>query len=176
MKLIFAVVTIACFFCIASCGTKNSKAENGSGVKDNLTEENQIKEKPVQTGGNEIPSGKVEKINTASFIEHIFDFKNEKDWKYKGNTFAVVDFYATWCGPCKRVAPIMDELAKEYKTDIQFYKVDTDLEPQIAQAFGIQSIPSILFIPKSGKPSMYVGAYEKSDYVKIINQLFYNKK
>lgn len=175
MKLIFVIATVTCFLCLSSCGSKSSTAETGS--KDSLTEANGTKEKQeAQINDNGIPTGKVDKINTATFIERIFDFKKEKDWNYKGNTFAIVDFYATWCGPCKRVAPVMEELAKEYKADIQFYKVDTDSEPEIAQAFGIQSIPSILFIPKSGKPSMYVGAYEKSEYVRIINELFYNKK
>lgn len=175
MKLIFFIATISCLLCFSSCGSQKSQAETKAG--DSIVEK-QIGELPDSTKTNVAgtPSGKVEKINTKTFTEQIFDFKNEKDWNYKGNTFAVVDFYADWCGPCKRVAPIMDELAKEYKTDIQFYKVDTDHEPDIAQAFGIQSIPSILFIPKSGKPSMYVGAYGKAEYVRIINELFYNKK
>ncbi|PLW92443.1 MAG: thioredoxin [Marinilabiliales bacterium] len=122
----------------------------------------------------EDPAGKVHYLNTQNFVDQIFDFRTETEWKYKGNKPAIIDFYADWCGPCKRVAPIMEELAKEYKGEIDIYKVDTDREQELASAFGIQSIPSIMFIPLDKQPHMYVGAFPKSEYIRIINEVFYS--
>lgn len=120
--------------------------------------------------------GKVIYLTSAEFKQKVFDWEANKDnWNYKGKMPAVVDFYADWCGPCKRVAPIMEELAKEYKGKVIFYKVNTDKEREVAGAFGIRSIPSILFIPKTGKPSMQAGAYPKETYKKIIDETLLTK-
>ena len=118
-------------------------------------------------------AAKVEYLNTQNFVDKIFDFRTQIEWQYKGDKPAIIDFYADWCGPCKRVAPIMQELAEEYKGEINIYKVDTDKEQELAQSFGIQSIPSIMFIPMEGKPHMYVGAFPKDEYIRIINEVFY---
>mgnify|MGYP000113911711 CR=1 FL=1 len=110
---------------------------------------NPVKEETMATEGN----GKVIHLTKAEFLAKVYNFeKNPEEWKYEGDKPAIVDFYADWCGPCKMVAPILDELAKEYDGQIVIYKVDTEKEQELAGAFGIRSIPSILFIPMEGKP------------------------
>ncbi len=110
-------------------------------------------------------------IDEATFKKEVFDYENAKEWKYLGDKPAIVDFYADWCGPCKRIAPIMVELAKEYEGKIIIYKVNTDNNRNLAAAFGIQSIPSILFIPMQGKPTMGQGAYPKETFEKAIKEI-----
>jgi len=110
-------------------------------------------------------------LNDASFKELVFDYENGKEWAFKGDKPVIVDFYATWCGPCKRIAPVLKQLQKEYGNDIQIYKVDTDKSPKVSAAFGIKSIPSLLFIPKSGKPTMAQGALPKETLVKAIKDV-----
>ena len=100
-------------------------------------------------------------LTMDTFKEKVFDFEANKDWKFEGERPAIIDFYADWCGPCKMVAPILEELAEEYDGKVDIYKIDTDAEQQLAGMFGIQSIPSILFIPKDGKPQMATGALPK---------------
>ena len=90
----------------------------------------------------------MEQLTKETFKEKIFDFEKNTEWKYKGELPAIIDFYADWCGPCKMVAPVLSELAGEYQGKVNIYKVNTDQEPELSGAFGIQSIPSILFIPK----------------------------
>ena len=105
---------------------------------------NPVKEETMTTEGD----GKVIHLTKADFLAKVYNFeKNPKEWKYEGDKPAIVDFYADWCGPCKMVAPILDELAKEYDGQIVIYKVDTEKEQELAGVFGIRSIPSILFIP-----------------------------
>ena len=115
-------------------------------------------------------------MTKAEFLEKVYNFeKNPDEWKYEGDKPAIVDFYATWCGPCKMVAPILDELAKEYDGQIVIYKVDTDKEAELASVFGIRSIPSILFIPMSGKPEMAQGALPKEAFKKAIDEFLLKK-
>ena len=102
-----------------------------------------------------------ENLNKEVFLSKVFDYENNKDWKYKGDLPAVVDFWAPWCGPCKMVGPIIEELSEEYKCKVNFYKVNTDEEKELGAAFGIKSIPSLLFIPKEGETKMTVGALPK---------------
>lgn len=110
----------------------------------------------------------VENLNQKEFQERVFDFKNSKDWKYKGELPAVIDFYADWCGPCKAIAPVMEELSEEYKGKVNFYKIDTEAEGELSSMFGVSSIPSLLFVPKDEKPQMSVGAMPKSGLKKAI--------
>ncbi len=112
-----------------------------------------------------------EKLTKQDFIDKVFDFENESEWSYKGDKPAIIDFYADWCGPCKMVAPILEELSEEYKDKLHIYKIDTDKEQELAGAFGIQSIPSILFIPVNDKPQMAAGALPKDQLVKVINDV-----
>lgn len=97
-------------------------------------------------------------LSNEVFKKEIHDYSAGGDWNYKGNVPAIIDFYADWCGPCKMVAPIIEELSTKYEGKVNVWKVDTDAEPELSAAFGIQSIPSIMFIPVNGKPQMSMGA------------------
>jgi len=103
----------------------------------------------------------MEKLTKETFREKVFDFEKNKDWKFEGELPAIIDFYADWCGPCRVVAPVLEELSKEYAGKLNIYKVDTDKEQELAAMFGIRSIPSILFVPKEGQPQMAMGALPK---------------
>lgn len=121
--------------------------------------------------------GKVIRLTRASFISKVYDYqKNSKVWKYEGDKPAIVDFYATWCGPCKRVAPVLEELAKEYEGKIVIYKVDTDQEQELARAFGISSIPTLLFIPMKGDPQVANGALPKENLKQAIDEFLLGNK
>jgi thioredoxin 1 len=105
------------------------------------------------------------------FIEKVFDFEKEKEWNFKGDRPAIVDFYADWCGPCKMVSPILDELSEEYAGKMDVYKINTEKEQELAGAFGIASIPSILFIPKDGEPQMAQGALPKDSFLSAMKDV-----
>jgi thioredoxin len=107
-------------------------------------------------------------LTKAEFQAKIFDYEAGADWKFAGERPCIVDFYADWCGPCKRVAPILEELSKEYEGKVDIYKVNTDAEPELAGAFGIQSIPTMLFVPMEGKPQVAVGALPREAIEKAI--------
>lgn len=109
-------------------------------------------------------------LTTEQFRERIFDYKNEKDWKFKGDKPCVIDFYTTWCGPCKRLAPIMEEMSQKYCDQVVFYKADTERERELAYVFGISSIPQVLYIPTEGKPMLLKGLYPKDEIVRIIDE------
>ena len=111
-----------------------------------------------------------EHLTKDTFKEKVFDFEKHQEWQYEGDLPAVVDFYADWCGPCKMVAPIIEELSTEYEGRVRFYKVDTDAEPELSMAFGIQSIPSLLFIPADGAPQMAAGALPKQALKDVIDR------
>ena len=133
---------------------------------------NPVKEETMATEGN----GKVIHLTKAEFLAKVYNFeKNPEERKYEGDKPAIVDFYADWCGPCKMVAPILDELAKEYDGQIVIFKVDTEKEQELAGAFGIRSIPSILFIPMEGKPEMAQGAMPKASFKKAIDEFLLKK-
>ena len=112
-----------------------------------------------------------EHLTTEEFKSKVFNWEENNEWKYQGDLPAIVDFYADWCGPCKMVAPILEELSKEYEGKIHIYKVDTDKEQELAMAFGIQSIPSILFIPMDDKPQMAAGALPKESLQQVIKDV-----
>ena len=111
-----------------------------------------------------------EHLTKQTFLEKIFDFEKNKEWKYEGSLPAVIDFWAEWCGPCRMLGPVIDELSKEYKGKVNFYKIDTEAEQELSAVFGIRSIPSLLFIPIDGQPKMATGAYPKEDLKNIIQQ------
>jgi len=113
----------------------------------------------------------IEHLTKETFKEKIFDFETEKEWKFKGIMPCVIDFYAEWCNPCKVIAPILEELEKEYGSKLNIYKVNTEDEQELATAFGIRSIPSILFIPQIGDPQMVQGALPKESFKKVFEDI-----
>jgi thioredoxin len=119
---------------------------------------------------------KTVKLTNATFKEKVFNYDVNKEWKYEGDKPCIIDFYADWCGPCKQVAPVLEELAKEYDGEIIIYKVDTEKHRELAGAFGIKSIPSLLFVPASGQPQMSQGALPKAEFVKVIEEFLLKKE
>jgi len=113
----------------------------------------------------------MEHLTKETFLSKVFNYEQNQEWKFEGNLPCLIDFYADWCGPCKMVAPILEELSKEFDGKINIYKVNTEVEQELASAFGIQSIPSMLFCPKDGKPQMAVGALPKQAMTDAINEV-----
>lgn len=118
----------------------------------------------------------MEHLTKQTFLDKVFNFEANKDWKFEGDKPALIDFYADWCQPCKMVAPILEELSKEYEGKIDIYKVDTEKEQELAGAFGIQSIPSLLFIPLDGQPQMAQGALPKNSLEEAFKNVLKVKK
>ena len=112
-----------------------------------------------------------ELLNKESFMKKVFNYEQNKDWKFEGDKPCIVDFYADWCGPCKALAPLLEELQKEYGGKINIYKVDTEAEQELAGAFGIRSIPSLLFCPIGEKPQMAQGALPKQQFEELIKDI-----
>ncbi|MEI6173904.1 MAG: thioredoxin [Bacteroidota bacterium] len=113
----------------------------------------------------------VEHLTKATFLEKVFNFEQNQEWKFEGTRPCIIDFYADWCGPCKMVAPILEELATEYAGKLDIYKIDTEAEQELAGAFGIRSIPSMLFVPLAEQPQMSVGALPKDSLKQAIADL-----
>ncbi len=112
-----------------------------------------------------------ELLTKATFLEKVFNYEKNKEWKFEGELPCIIDFYADWCGPCKMVAPVLEELSEDYKNKINIYKVDTEAEQELAAAFGIRSIPSMLFVPKNAAPQMAQGALPKHQFEEIIKDV-----
>ncbi len=116
-------------------------------------------------------------LTKAEFLKKVYNYEaNPNDWKYEGDKPCIVDFYATWCGPCKALAPVLEDLAKEYEGKIYIYKVDVDKEQDLAAAFGIRSIPTLLWVPLNGKPKTTQGAMPKNELKKMIDDTLLNIK
>ena len=113
----------------------------------------------------------VESLTKDSFLQKVFNYDKNKEWKFEGKLPCIIDFYADWCGPCKMVEPILQELAQEYQGKLNIYRVDTQAQQELAAAFGIQSIPSMLFVPLNDKPQMAVGALPKKTLKKAIKEV-----
>ncbi len=142
---------------IASCGAKSEE------INKNDTIQNDNTMKTVQ-------------LTKEDFLKKVANYEtNPQEWVYLGEKPAIIDFYADWCGPCKMVSPILEELAGEYSEEIIIYKVDTEAEQELAATFGIRSIPSILFIPMEGSPQMAQGALPKATLKEAINEVLLNK-
>ncbi|MGM0612880.1 MAG: thioredoxin [Bacteroidota bacterium] len=118
----------------------------------------------------------MEHLTKQTFLEKVFNFEENKEWKFEGDLPCIIDFYADWCQPCKIVAPILEELEKEYEGKINIYKIDTESEQELAAAFGIRSIPSMLFCPKDGQPQMAQGALPKETLIQAIDDVLLGKK
>ncbi|MDR2469327.1 MAG: thiol reductase thioredoxin [Tannerella sp.] len=121
--------------------------------------------------------GEVIVMGKTGFLSKVFNYeKNSSEWVFEGKRPCVIDFYADWCGPCKRIAPIMKELAVTYKGKVDFYKIDVDVERELASVFGISSIPLVLYVPMNGKPQAVSGASPKNEMVEQIEQFLLGKE
>jgi len=120
--------------------------------------------------GNPV-TGSVKVLTNDSFRKTIFDYDLNKEWKYKGQGPAIIDFYADWCPPCRQLSPLVEEIAREYSGKIDVYKVDTDKEKILAQNLGITNLPTLLFIPADGDPQITMGALPRESLVKAINEI-----
>lgn len=116
-------------------------------------------------------TSKVIMLNKREFKDKIFDYSFSREWNYKGDMPAVIDFYADWCMPCKAVAPLLSQLSAEYSGKVKFYKINTEKDPEVAKVFGISSIPTLLFIPPEGKPNVVRGAQPMSSLRKNVEKI-----
>lgn len=160
MRKILAASLVLLTIAVTSCSSK--KAEE----KEKKQEKKQITETKMGTIH----------LTKAEFLAKVANFEsNPTEWKYLGDKPCIIDFYADWCGPCKAIAPVLEDLAKQYHGQIYIYKVNTEEEQELASAFGIRSIPSLLFCPMGEQPQMAQGALPKETFVKAINELLLKK-
>jgi thioredoxin len=162
-NITIAVLALAGLISISSCSEKNNLETAGN--TDTKVQTN------TKSLNNQNKKGKMEHLTVETFKTKVFDYEKNKEWKFEGDKPAIIDFYADWCGPCKMVAPVLEELSNEYDGKVDIYKIDTEVEQELAAVFGIRSIPSILFIPKSGQPQMSAGAMPKEGFVQAINEI-----
>lgn len=119
---------------------------------------------------------KIVHLTKAEFLKKVMDYENNvNEWKYLGDKPAIIDFYADWCGPCKKLSPILEEIAAEYEGEVIIYKVNVDNERDIATAFGIRSLPTLFFVPKQGNPSVVEGFLPKEELYKAMNATILKK-
>lgn len=163
-KYLFPALTFMILSAFAGC----SKTESQNLQNFNKNINNNIN----QNKGNK----KMEHLTAETFKTKVFNYEVNKEWKFEGEIPCIVDFYADWCGPCKMVAPILEELSMEYDGRINIYKVDTDKEQELSAVFGIRSIPSILFVPMNGQPQMSMGAMSKEAFKDAIEKILLNSK
>lgn len=155
MKKIIVMILFASLF-ITSC---DSQTKNNS--KETTKTENKMK---------------TIHLTKAEFLEKVANYEaNPQEWKYLGDKPALIDFYADWCGPCKAIAPVLEELAAEYDGQVYIYKINTEQEQELAAAFGIRSIPSLLFVPMDGQPQMAQGALPKPQMKEAIDKVLLKK-
>ncbi|WP_196895389.1 thioredoxin [Aureivirga marina] len=111
-------------------------------------------------------------LNKELFLEKVFNYEESQDWNYKGDLPCIIDFYADWCNPCKMLAPVLEQLSEEYKDKVIIYKVNTEIERELAAAFAVRSIPTLVFCPVEGQVQMAQGALPKMQLQKIIREVF----
>lgn len=126
---------------------------------------------PVKTNNPNSGTGSVIVLTNEVFKQKIFNYDLNKSWKFEGSLPVIIDFYATWCGPCRQLSPLVEEIAKKYQGKIIVYKVDTDQEQLLAQTMGISSLPTLLFIPTKGQPRSTMGAIPKETIEKAVNEV-----
>ncbi len=164
-KLGFVLITLLLTASFSCSNLKGNQEETNVGITAN-------DDPVVQASESE---AEPEYLTYETFLKKVWNFEeNPQEWVYEGDVPCVIDFYADWCRPCKMVAPIMDDLAKKYDGEVKIYKINTDKERRLAQAFQIRSIPAVLFSPMEGRPMMQVGAMQKDQYIKIIEENLLN--
>ena len=162
LMIIVAILIIALVGAIIYIVAKENKNSNNTVVVNNNKTENKMT---------------VTELTQEDFVKKVYDFEtNPNAWKFEGDKPAVIDFYATWCGPCKMMSPILDEISKEYEGKINVYKVNVDKEADLASVFGIRSIPSLLFVPMKKEPSMVQGAMPKNELKKLVDDILLESK
>lgn len=192
-KTLLSIVTVTFLAFSCSNGSASSKDEADQGSiaveatdgRQDVTAGGQTTtpgEQAVAPGGQDESPGKPVHLTKQDFLEKVMNYeKNQTEWVYEGDLPALIDFYADWCGPCRIAAPVLEDLAAEYKGKIHIYKVDTEEERELAAVFGIQSIPAFLFVPTEGRPTMSSGIARtpeetKEMFRKMINELLLNEK
>ena len=153
MKNLLSFIVISAMFVLGGCKAETKGEKLHAGV---VTNKSKIE---------------MEHLTKETFLKKVFNFEENKEWKYEGDLPCIIDFYADWCGPCKMVAPILEELSQEYDGKIHIYKVDTENQQELAAAFGIRSIPSMLFVPQDGQPQMSAGALPKDALEKAMEDV-----
>ena len=136
-----------------------------------VTNSCQGQQSSLKQEGQKSATSLIEHLTIASFKQKVFDYEKNKAWKFAGDKPCIIDFYANWCGPCRILAPTIEQIAKEYHGKIYVYKVNVDEQPELANTFGISGIPAILFCPKTDKPQMSTGVISKADFDKTIKEV-----
>ena len=185
---LFATVTITVLFLFAqSCKNYKVNTSVSTNIEENITAEigedenitvNISEDENITAEVKEIEKtfGEVVVLTKKDFLEKVFNYEVNRDsFIYEGNLPCIIDFYADWCGPCKKVEPILKELAKEYEDKIIIYKINTDRERELARTFGIQSIPTYFFIPAEGDPLSAMGAMPRESFVRVIDEILLKK-
>jgi len=172
MRTTILTSALLSIFWLSSCGG-NVESKEQNTVQATATSGTETVESSASSPGN---TGTPIYLTKAEFIAKVYDYeKNPNQWVYKGSKPCIIDFYADWCKPCKMIAPILADLAKQYEGKIDVYKINTDQERELAQAFNIRSIPTILFCPVDGQPQMTQGALPKETFEKVIQDVLLKK-
>lgn len=170
-KLLFSAVLVLSAAAVSCTGAKKSEAKEEQRVE---TTDTVVA--PAAANNSTAPDAPIH-LTTAEFKKLVVDYEaNPTEWKYLGDKPAIIDFWADWCPPCKAIAPVLDDLAKEYQGQIYIYKVDVDEETRLASAFGIQSIPTLLFVPMTGNPKAELGAIPKEAFKERIDNFLLTQK
>ncbi len=174
-KKMMLVAVVALVIIGTSCGNANQQKTASTDVEtDSVTNTNNLNSDNKMA--TTTTTNKTIHLTRADFLKKVANIEENPDkWVYLGDKPAIIDFYADWCGPCKMIAPILEELAEEYDGQIYIYKVDTDAEQQLAAEFGIRSIPSLLFVPMDGSPQMAQGALPKDAFKQAIEEVLLKK-
>jgi thioredoxin len=179
--IVFTIIT-AVIIIGTGCKKKPVEQPHTERQNDEMTQSESVPGSPVKparpdsviTAGQKVGSNGIDLIESLtkdSFLRKVYNYEQNKEWKFEGKLPCIIDFYADWCGPCKIVEPILQELAQEYQGKINIYRVDTEAQQELAAAFGIQSIPSILFVPLNDKPQMAIGALPKETLKETIKEV-----
>ena len=167
-------VIMLTIFWLTSCGG-TAKTEPANSISE-TTGQSAISVQPVKTVESTGKGGPIN-LTKAEFLKKVYDFeKSPNMWVYTGDKPCIIDFYADWCRPCKIIGPIMADLAEKYNSQITVYKINIDEERELAQFFGISSIPTVLFCPMNGKPQMTQGALPEETFEKAVNEVLLGKK